>query len=133
MSALDPATLLAIRVIRRAVAGEGVELRQKVLKHYEPKAHRCHDNVREWVKLYPELTQVYGFFVANGGATSLVIAHSAVEEPDGTLCDITPSDSIYRYPFLRHLGTKDEFELIAGEEPFMREVSNGLLRELGVI
>src|ERR1700738_3971108 len=113
-SALDPATLLAISVIRRAVAGEGVELRQKVLRHDDPTAHRCHDNVREWVKLYPKLKHVYGFFAANQGATSVVIAHSAVEEPDGTLCDITPSESKCRYPFVRHVGTEAEFELIAG-------------------
>jgi hypothetical protein len=132
---LDPATNLAVSVIRRAVAGDCVELVQKDLIRYDPTAHRCHDNVREWVKLYPKYKHVYGFLVSNQRAidTSVVIAHSAVEDTDGTLCDITPSESEYRYPFVRHVGTEAEFELIAAREPFMLEVSNSLLRELGVL
>lgn len=132
---LDPATNLAVSVIRRALAGESVELVEKVLTHYEPTAHRCHDNVREWVKLYPKYKQVNGFLVANQQAidTSIVIAHCAVEDTEGTLCDITPSDAMYRYPFVRHVGTEAEFELIAGREPFLLEIPNHLLRRLGVI
>jgi hypothetical protein len=73
--------------------------------------------------------------VANQRAidTSIVIAHSAVEDPSGTLCDITPSETMYSYPFVRHVGTKAEFELIADKEPFFLEIPNSLLRKLGVI
>jgi hypothetical protein len=132
---LDPATKLAVSVIRRALAGESVALMEKVLRGYEPTPHRCHDNVREWVTLYPKYKHLYGFLVANQQEidTSIVIAHSAIEDTDGTLCDITPSDAMCRYPFVRHVGTEVEFELIAGKEPFFLEIPNSLLRKLGVI
>jgi hypothetical protein len=134
-SALDPSVLLAIDVIRRAVAGEQVERRQMVLRDYDPAPHCCHDNVRAWVELHPEFKQVFGFFVANQQEddTSIVIAHSAVADTDGTLCDITPGESRYRYPFVRHVGTEAEFDLIAAKEPFWLEIPNDLLRELRVI
>ena len=134
-SELDPALTLAVSVIRRALAGECVELKEKVLRDYVPTAHLCHENVREWVKLYPKYKHVYGFLVANQREidTSIVIAHSAVEDIDGALNDITPNDAKCRYPFVRHVGTEAEFELIAGKEPFFLEVPNSLLRELGVI
>lgn len=62
-----------------------------------------------------------------------MIAHSVVAGTDSTLCDITPSELDVRYPFVRHVGTLEEFELIAASEPFTLEVSNSLLRRLGVI
>jgi hypothetical protein len=134
-SALDPATLLAISVIRRCVAGDCVPLVDKTLRDFVPTPHRCHDNVREWVALYPKYQQVRGFLVANQphNDTTIVISHSVVADTDGTLCDITPNDAEFRYPFVRHTGTNEEFELIAAKEPFMLEVPNALLRSLGVI
>jgi hypothetical protein len=127
---------LAISVIRRCVAGDCVPLVDKTLRDYQPTLHGCHDNVREWVALYPKYQHVYGFFVANRQPISdgtLVIPHSAVADTDGTLCDITPSELDVRYPFVRHVGTPGEFELIAAPEPFTLEVPNSLLRKLGVI
>jgi hypothetical protein len=132
VSNLDPAMRLAISVIQRCVAGEGVQLVQKTLTHYEPTLHLCHDNVRQWVKLYPKYTHVYGFFVADRRPISdgtLVIPHSAVGAPDGSLNDITPSELEVAYPFVRHVGTAEEFELIAAIEPYTKEVPNSLLRQ----
>jgi hypothetical protein len=131
-SAVDPAIALAVKVISRLVVGEGVELRQMDLTNLDATVHRCHDNVREWIKLHPEHKHVYGFLVADQGATSVVIAHSAVEDTDGTLCDITPSESDYRYTFVRHVGTEAEFDLIDGKERSMLEIPNRLLQKLGV-
>jgi hypothetical protein len=127
---------LAISVIRRCVAGDCVELVEKTLTAYQPTPHLCHDNVREWVARYPQFQQIYGFFVANRRPISdgtLVIAHSAVADTEGALCDITPSELDVRLPFVRHLGTIEEFDLIAAREPFTLEVPNSLLRSLGVI
>jgi hypothetical protein len=131
LSELDPATLLAISVIKRAVAGECEPLEQRGLKHYEPTLHRCHDNVREFVAMHPECKHVFGFLVAQRKALddTLIIAHSAVRTPDGLLVDITPSESEFRYPFVPHVGTPEEFELIAGSERFMVEVPNSLVRQ----
>jgi hypothetical protein len=82
------------------VASEGVELKQRTLAHYEPTLHRCHDNVREFVEKYPRYQHVRGFVVANRqpiSDTTLVMAHSAVGAPDGSLSDITPSELDVRY------------------------------------
>jgi hypothetical protein len=130
LSGIDPAMRLALSVIKRAVAGECGPLEQRGLKHYDPTLHRCHDNVREFVEKYPECKHVFGFLVAQRKILddTLVIAHSAVETPEGLLVDITPSESEFSYPFVRHVGTPEEFELIA-DDPFMIEVPNSLVRQ----
>jgi hypothetical protein len=133
---LDPAMLLAISVIKRCLAGEGVETRQMVLRDWQPTTHMCHDNVREWVAMHPQHKHVFGFLVANRYPISngtLVVPHSVVGDTDGTLCDITPSELMVRYPFVPHVGTTEEFKLIADKEPFTLEVPNALLLQLGVI
>ena len=48
--------------------------------------------------------------------------------PDGSLVDITPSESEFDYPFVRHVGTSEEFELITTEPPRMVEAPNSLVR-----
>jgi hypothetical protein len=128
LSDLDPAMRLAISVIKRAVAGEGAPLEERTLKHYDTTPHRCHDNVRAFVALYPECGHVFGFLVAQRELfdDTLVIAHSAVRTPDGALVDITQSESEYRYTFVPHVGTPEEFELIAAP-PYMVGVPNTLV------
>jgi hypothetical protein len=127
---LDPAMRVALSVIKRCVAGEGAPLVERTLKHYDPTLHRCHDNVREFVEKYPECKQVFGFLVAQRQMLddTLVIAHSAVGTPDGLLVDITPSESEFAYPFVPHVGTLEEFDLIA-VDPFMVAVPNSLVRQ----
>jgi hypothetical protein len=36
-------------------------------------------------------------------------SHSVVEQADGTLIDITPSQARQRYPFIKHHGDEDDF------------------------
>jgi hypothetical protein len=129
---LDPAMRLAISVIERCLAGEGVRLQPKTLRDWQPTRHFCHDNVREWVKLYPKYTHVFGFFVAPRPISNgiLVIPHSAVGAPDGSLNDITPSELDVTYPFVPHTGTREAFELIAAVEPFTIEIPNRLLDQV---
>jgi hypothetical protein len=136
LSDLDPAMRLAMSVIKRCSEGEGVEVAQKELKHYDATLHRCHDNVKEFVAMHPECSHVFGFFVAPRilYGSLLVIPHSVVGTPDGALNDITPSETEYRYPFVRHIGTQDEFALIAASEPFTLEVPAQLVRQyLGIV
>lgn len=136
ISDLDHRMRLAVDIIQRCLAGEGVELQEKILTRYEPSLHRCHDNVREFVEKYPHLTHVLGFYVANRlpiADTTLVIAHSVVGAPDGSLNNITPSELDVRYPFVPHTGTPEEFALIAASEPYMVEIPNALLRRLSII
>ncbi len=132
----NPRLQFAIGIVRGCLGGEGIELQQKVLKYHKPTLHRCHDNVREFVEKFPECRHVRGFLVANRqpiADTTLVIAHSVVGAPDGSLNDITPSELEVSYPFVRHTGTLDEFERIAAAEPFMIEVPNAILRNLSMI
>lgn len=132
----DSAMSLAISVVRRCLGGDGIELVEKTPRDFQPRLHRCHENVQEWVARHPQFQHVLGFFVANRYPISdgtLVIAHSAVADADGTLCDITPSELDVRFPFVQHLGTLEEFDLIAARETFTLEVPNSLLRKLGVI
>lgn len=59
---------------------------------------------------------VFGFLVAQRPILddTLVIAHNAVGMPDGLLIDITLSEAEFSYPFVPHVGTFEEFDLIRG-------------------
>jgi hypothetical protein len=80
-----------------------------------PLPHRCHDNVAAWVSVSPHHKAVRGYvlFPPNplyGGI--LVQAHTVVEMEEGAF-DITPTGASQSYPFVRHTGTDEEFELMA--------------------
>jgi hypothetical protein len=134
---LSPEARLAISIIRRCLAGEGAPLVEMELRDYDATPNACHNNVAEWVAEHPEHEHVRGFLVANrapwGSDGTIVVAHSVVGDADGVLRDITPNVIGVRLPFVRHLGTRDEFNLIAEHEPFTYEVPNSLLRRLGII
>ncbi len=125
---------LAVGVIQRCLNGEGVQVQLKTLRRFNATPNRCHDNVREFVAMHPECKQVFGFFVAPMPISNglLVIPHSVVGAPDGSLNDITPSELDVLYPFVPHVGTDEEFKLIAAVEPFTLEVPHRLLDSLGV-
>jgi hypothetical protein len=81
---------------------------------WTPTVNRCHDNVAIWVAKRPQHRHVHGFIYMDLRPKAQYIrlmAHSAVETEDGTLCDITPYETSVDYPFIRHLGTDAEFEL----------------------
>jgi hypothetical protein len=76
--------------------------------------NRCHDNVAIWVAKNPQHKHVHGFIYMDLRPHAQYIrlmAHSAVESEDGTLCDITTHEASIDFPFIRHLGTDEEFEL----------------------
>jgi hypothetical protein len=83
---------------------------------WHPSAHYCHANVEMWVHYYPRHKRVRGF-VLHGPQLGiwLVIAHSLVEIEDGSLVDITPHGVSQMYPFVRHVGTDEEFDEFATE------------------
>jgi hypothetical protein len=132
---LDPAVRLAVSVIRRCLAGEAINVPSRIMPRYANAFHRCHENVRDWVSRAPEYAQVYGFLVADRRPFSdgtLVIAHSVVRAPDGSLHDITPNELEISYSFVPHAGTPQEFELIgdAVNPDGMVEVPHSLLYPL---
>jgi hypothetical protein len=110
----DAIARLAKAVVKRL--DQSVILRRIVahIGEWTPTVNRCHDNVAIWVAKNPQHKHVHGFIYMDLRPNAQYIrlmAHSAVETEDGTLCDITPHQASIDYPFIRHLGTDEEFEL----------------------
>ncbi len=83
--------------------------------------NRCHDQVAIWVAKKPQHKHVHGFIYMDlrpNAQCIPLIAHSAVETEDRTVYDITPHEISIDYPFIRHLGTDEEFELFGRVEHF---------------
>jgi hypothetical protein len=111
---------LALAVLDRRSNAEAYECREVRLIDNEggpdwlPLAHHCHANVQMWVHHSPAHKRVKGFvlFGPEFGVWK-VLAHSLVELEDGRLVDITPHGASQQYPFVRHIGTDEEFEEFA--------------------
>jgi hypothetical protein len=117
----DAIARLAVSVVKRV--HQSVILHRKVVHigGWNPTINRCHDNVAIWVAKNPQHKHVHGFIYMDLRPNAYCIrlmAHSAVETEDGTLCDITPHEASADYPFIRHLGTDEEFELFGRVESF---------------
>lgn len=79
---------------------------------WHPRPHYCHDNVALWVARCPEHKHVKGYILFGPNPLLqgwIVQAHSLVELEEGGLIDITPSGASQTYPFVRHVGTEEEF------------------------
>jgi hypothetical protein len=95
---------------------EGViAVRQTVsLPGWAPQRNQCHDNVRFWVAAKPEHRHVFGYLVCDYLPLCWIVRpHSLVEFEDGTLVDIAPQPNPWQYPFVRHIGSEDEFAEMA--------------------
>ncbi len=79
-----------------------------------PEHNWCHANVDRWIAENQGYKAVRGWLVFNLFFRMRFSAHSMVEEADGTLIDITPSNASRRYPFLRHEGDGDAFMRLVG-------------------
>jgi len=113
---MDAIARLAKSVVKRL--DQSVILRRIVARigEWTPTVNRCHDNVAIWVAKKPQHKHVHGFIYMDLRPNARYIrlmAHSAVETEDGTLCDITPHEASIEYPFIRHLGTDEEFEIFS--------------------
>lgn len=81
---------------------------------WRPVENRCHDNVQVWTAGRPEHKAVRGFLFFDLARAMPYVwfnAHSVVETEDGSLIDITSSQASQRYPFIRHTGGDELFEL----------------------
>jgi hypothetical protein len=110
----DAISRLAVSVVKRL--HQSVTLCRRVVHigEWTPTVNRCHDNVAIWVAKRPQHKHVRGFIYMDlrpDAQCIRLMAHSAVETEDGTLWDITPHGASVNYPFIRHLGTDEEFEL----------------------
>ena len=85
------------------------------LPEWAPQMNQCHDNVQKWVSATPEHRRVFGYLICDylDLGFRVVRPHSLVEIEDGTLVDITPRPIPWQYPFVRHVGSEDEFAEMA--------------------
>jgi len=105
---------LAVSVAKRLHQSAILRRRVVHIGGWTPTANRCHDNVAIWVAKRPQHKHVRGFLYMDlrpNPQCIRLMAHSAVETEEGTLWDITPHEAAVNYPFIRHLGTDEEFEL----------------------
>jgi hypothetical protein len=117
---MDSNQAAVMRVVRSAFSRmhEQVQLVRKAARvgDWTPQPHQCHDNVREWVAKNPRHIHVYGYLLFDfrlmNGCFRLT-AHSVVEDENGTLHDITPSGASADYPFIRHVGSEEDFAITA--------------------
>jgi hypothetical protein len=77
---------------------------------WRPRPHNCYRNVATWVHNVPQHRMVMGYVIFDLPLYIEVVPHAVVEIEDGTLMDITPSGVTMAYPFVRHVGTDEEFD-----------------------
>lgn len=89
---------------------------EKELDDWKPAPRWCHDNVDRWVQENPGSKIVRGwvlFDLVGLDGVFQFTAHSVVEQPDGTLIDITPTLASRPYRFLSDdLGVERYEEMI---------------------
>ncbi len=93
---------------------EGVFTRQAkaTIGTWSPQPHYCFPNCKEWVRFNPTHKCIVGFLYFDYLPLGFVrfTPHAVIEVDDGTLVDITPHGVETPYPFLRHVGTGEEFQ-----------------------
>ena len=108
-----PAELLSLLVTLFQRRREGVFPRQATAQigEWRPQPHCCYKNCDEWVRFNPNDKRVDGFTYFNFQLFGFVkfTPHAVIEVEDGTLVDITPHGSLDPHPFIRHIGSPEEF------------------------
>jgi hypothetical protein len=101
---------------RLRVETESVEPFEVSFEDWRPEPANCHENVDIWVKNRPEHRAVRVWLVGEQGpGLYWLVAHSVVCDPGGNLLDITtplPDPARLGLPFLRHLGTDEQFSAL---------------------
>jgi len=99
-------------------AKEAVILVRKPDAHigdWVPAMGHCHDNVARWVEHYPRHKQIFGCIRQEIPFSKSVrlTPHSAVQDENGDLFDITPNAWASWVWFIPHTGTREEFAPLA--------------------
>jgi hypothetical protein len=83
---------------------------------WSPTPHNCHSNVATLVHFHPIYKPINGHVLLKPILPFKmyweIIAHAIVEDEDGTLIDITPHGASQIYPFVKHVGPNEEFDLV---------------------
>jgi hypothetical protein len=86
---------------------------------WKPKAQYCHANVEIWLHYNRSYRELRGYLLLRpqlAGMPWSVMPHTAVVFPDGFAFDITPR--LYRepQPFVLHIGTSAQWEMMKKAE-----------------
>ncbi len=79
---------------------------------WTPIKNDCHGNATTFCEHQQDHTPARGWLYFDyGGVTDRVqfLAHSAIQAPDGTLYDITPSSASQQYPFIIAEESEEEY------------------------
>ena len=78
---------------------------------WQPEPNMCHQNVTTWCELKPDFKIARGWLYFDLPGLNYVkfVAHSAVIDPSGELCDLTPSNASQDYPFILSRLSEDEY------------------------
>ena len=87
------------------------------MSNWEPQPKCCYQNVDLWIEQHPNCKAIRGWLVSieEGFPVARFIPHSVIEEPDGTLVDITPTPVPLTRPFLRHEEGNEDFDDVVGD------------------
>jgi hypothetical protein len=98
-------------------ANEAVMLAFKSVRigDWVPAIQHCHDNVARWVERHPTSKQIFGCIRQENPPRNSVrlTPHSAVQDENGDLFDITPNAWGSWVWFIPHIGTEEEFTPLA--------------------
>ena len=114
-------------ICQRLGQAEQVQFREVSIGGRKPTVANCHDNVDEWVRMYPRDSAVRGWVTdADFGVGVRLTAHSVVRGADGKKFDITPmakeadrKSLRLGMRFVEHLGSDEEFLALRCESLFM--------------
>ena len=87
-----------------------------------PAIHECYRNVDIWVHHNPRYRGIDGFIYFDWLAVLGFIRfqpHAVIENENGELVDITPHGAEGDYPFIRHVGTREEYDAFCERTPLI--------------
>jgi hypothetical protein len=82
---------------------------------WKPKAQHCHANVEMWLHYNPSYRELRGYLLLRPQVRGMpwsVMPHTAVVFPDGLVFDITPRTYSEPQPFVLHIGTSAQWEMM---------------------
>ena len=100
---------------------EGILVRPAAVSigDWGPSEHECHGNVTTWCQHNPQGHKpVRGWLYFDFGLILPYVrftAHSVVEQENGELADITPSQASQEYPFIRAEETEDAYAALIAD------------------
>ena len=100
--------------------GEAVKLRRAnaSIGQWRPQPHECVQNIETWARHNPQHKRVDGFVYFDYTFRGFVrfSPHCVLENEQGELVDITPHKASDDYPFIRHSGSREEFEALLEQQ-----------------